>query len=67
MADEPPTPTAGTTEPLTVHTALEHAARLLLNAELVTDHSLMARLESMADSWNSIARTLIADRDGRDD
>ncbi|MFE2969901.1 hypothetical protein ACFXKC_40790 [Streptomyces sp. NPDC059340] len=46
------------TEPLTAESALANAARLLHNAEMVTDHSLMARLESLADSWIAIARTI---------
>lgn len=36
-----------------------NAARLLRSAEMVTDHSLMQRLESLADSWISIARTVV--------
>lgn len=60
--DGDPTPAA--TAPLTADSALAHAARLLQNAELVTDHSLMQRLESIADSWIAIARTIIErDRD----
>lgn len=55
--DRAPAPSA--TDPLTVDSSLAHAARLLLNAEVVTDHSLMQRLESLADSWISIARTLM--------
>ncbi len=47
------------TVPLTVDSSLANAARLLLNAEIVTDHSLMQRLESLADSWIAIARTLM--------
>lgn len=46
-------------DPLTVDGSLSNAARLLLNAEVVTDHSLMQRLESLADSWIAIARTLM--------
>jgi len=63
VSDDPnPAPTAA--DPLTVDSSLGHAARLLLNAEVVTDHSLMQRLESLADSWISIARTLLErDRD----
>lgn len=45
-------------EPLTAEAALANAARLLRSAEMVTDHSLMARLESLADSWIAIARTI---------
>lgn len=47
------------TVPLTVDSSLSNAARLLLNAEMITDHSLMQRLESLADSWIAIARTLM--------
>ena len=47
-----------------METSLSHAARLLLNAELITDQALMQRLESLADSWIAIARTVIErDRD----
>lgn len=61
-ADGDSTPVAA--ELLTAETALANAARLLRNAELVTDHSLMARLESLADSWIAIARTVMErDRD----
>ncbi|WP_439947181.1 hypothetical protein [Streptomyces sp. BBFR109] len=49
---------APTNEALTADSALENAARLLRNAEVVTDHSLMQRLESLADSWIAIARTI---------
>lgn len=45
-------------EPITSQNALGNAARLLRNAEVVTDHSLMQRLESLADSWIAIARTV---------
>ncbi|MFE2712229.1 hypothetical protein ACFXKI_09625 [Streptomyces mirabilis] len=45
-------------ELLTAEAALANAARLLHSAEMVTDHSLMARLESLADSWIAIARTI---------
>ncbi|NUR64255.1 MAG: hypothetical protein HOQ47_00720 [Streptomyces sp.] len=59
--DEPPAPTA---EPITTDSALANAGRLLHSAEMVTDHSLMQRLESLADSWINIARTIIErDRD----
>ncbi|WP_037616430.1 hypothetical protein [Streptomyces aureus] len=62
MADLPPTPApAG---PLTADTALGHAARLLLNAELITDQALMQRYESLADSWIAIARTLDVRQEG---
>lgn len=58
MSDDPkPAPTAA--DPVTVDSSLANAARLLLNAEVVTDHSLMQRLESLADSWIAIARTLM--------
>lgn len=63
MSDEQ-TPAQAATDPLTVDSSLGHAARLLLNAELITDHSLMQRLESLADSWIAIARTIMErDRD----
>ena len=55
--DRPPTPAAA--EPVTSESALAHAARLLLNAELITDQALMQRFESLADSWISIARTVV--------
>lgn len=45
-------------EPVTVEAALANAARLLRNAEMITDHSLMARLDALADSWIAIARTV---------
>jgi hypothetical protein len=53
------TPAPASADPLTVDGTLANAARLLLNAEVVTDHSLMQRLEALADSWISIARTLM--------
>jgi len=49
------------TEPVTADAALTNATRLLQNAEMVTDLALMQRLESLADSWISIAR-VIAER-----
>lgn len=55
-------PRGPTTEAPTVDTALGHAARLLLAAEMTTDLTLMDRLVSTADSWTMIARTL-AERD----
>jgi hypothetical protein len=55
--DRPPTPAAA--EPVTVDSALANAGRLLRSAEMVTDHSLMQRLESLADSWVAIARTVV--------
>ena len=63
MSDErPPAPAPPT--PITVETSLNHAARLLLNAELITDQALMQRFESLADSWIAIARTVVErDRD----
>jgi hypothetical protein len=45
-------------EPLTAETALANAARLLYSAEMVTEQALMQRLESLADSWIAIARTV---------
>ncbi|MEU5596676.1 hypothetical protein [Streptomyces sp. NPDC020298] len=50
--------TPASVEPLTVDGALANAVRLLQNAEMQTDHALMARLESLADSWIAIARTI---------
>lgn len=52
-------PPAAAADPVTVDSSVANAARLLLNAEMVTDHSLMQRLESLADSWIAIARTLM--------
>jgi len=49
-----------TTSPITVDVALGNAARLLHNAEGETDRHLMERLEKLADSWISIANTLLA-------
>lgn len=46
-------------EPFTSESALANAARLLLNAELITDQALMQRFESLADSWIAIARTIV--------
>jgi hypothetical protein len=54
--DGEPTPVA--VAPVTAEAALANAARLLHNAEMVTDHALMQRLESLADSWIAIARTV---------
>jgi hypothetical protein len=48
------------TQPITVDVALDNAARLLRNAEGETDRHLMERLEKLADSWISIANTLVA-------
>lgn len=42
----------------TVDIAIANAARLLHNAETVTDLALMERLERLADSWVSIAEFL---------
>lgn len=55
--DQSPAPAAA--DPLTVDGALANAARLLLNAELETNLPLMERLERLADSWISIARTVM--------
>jgi hypothetical protein len=52
------TPTAAATAPVTVDTAIANAARLLQNAEMITDLALMERLERLADSWIAIARTV---------
>ncbi|MFJ5532444.1 hypothetical protein [Streptomyces sp. NPDC093261] len=38
--------------------AIGHAARLLLNAEMITDLALMKRLIELADSWITIAHLL---------
>jgi hypothetical protein len=48
--------------PLTFDEALGNASRLLHNAETITDHSLMERLEHLADTWVGIA-ALIHERD----
>lgn len=61
--DQSPTPVA--VEPITADSALENAARLLRNAEVVTDHALMERLEHLADSWIAIARTIDARQEDR--
>lgn len=45
-------------EPITAEYALANAARLLHGAEMNTDQALMQRLESLADSWIAIARTV---------
>lgn len=59
MADEPTTPTpAPVPDPVTRDVALQHAARLLLAAEMLTDQALMARYESLADSWIAVAHLL---------
>lgn len=50
------------TVPLSFDEALGHASRLLINAETITDHSLMERLEHLADTWVNIAG-LILERD----
>jgi len=44
--------------PVTADAALQHAARLLLSAEMLTDQALMARYESLADSWLAMASIL---------
>ena len=56
MTDQPHTTS------LTMDVALGNAARLLHNAETITDHALMERLEHLADTWISIA-ALIHERD----
>lgn len=56
MTDDPSGPA---TVALTIDTALGHAARLLLGAEVTTDQALMQRLEALADTWVDIARTLV--------
>lgn len=56
------TPIAATTAPVTVDGAIGNAARLLQNAEMITDLALMERLERLADSWIAIART-VAERE----
>lgn len=58
MSDEKPS-TPAAAEPITSEIALANAARLLRNAELITDQALMQRTESLADSWIAIARTVI--------
>lgn len=57
MSDEPKPVQAPQT--VTADGALAHAARLLQNAEMITDQALMQRIESLADSWIAIARTVI--------
>ena len=52
-------PRAPATRAITIDTALDHAARLLLGAEVTTDLALMERLDSLADTWVCIARTLM--------
>ncbi|MET8335487.1 hypothetical protein ABZV14_11490 [Streptosporangium canum] len=42
----------------TVDIAIANAARLLYNAETITDLALMERLERLADSWVAIAQFL---------
>lgn len=55
--EDTPTPMPAAA-PVTFESALGHAARLLLHAELETNLPLMERLERLADSWIAIARTL---------
>ncbi len=55
-ADEPP-PTPATVT-ITREVAIGHAARILLNAEMITDLALMERLEHLADSWLALAHLL---------
>ncbi|MFI9331992.1 hypothetical protein ACIGZJ_31175 [Kitasatospora sp. NPDC052868] len=62
-AEAPAAPTAAASTPVTVESALANAARLLGFAENETNLALMERYEALADSWNSLARTVIADRD----
>jgi len=52
--------TPAQTHGVTVETALANAARLLLAAEGETDRQLMERYEKLADSWISVAGTLVA-------
>jgi hypothetical protein len=47
--------------PVTREIALGHASRLLHAAETITDQALMARYESMADSWLAMAALLSRD------
>ncbi|MER8030723.1 hypothetical protein ABTZ78_17390 [Streptomyces bauhiniae] len=62
-SETPPAPAASA--PITVNGALAQAARLLRNAEMISDHALMLRTESLADSWASLARiALERDRGG---
>ncbi len=53
-------PARNGSEPLSSHTALANAARLLHNAEMETNLALMERLEHLADSWLAIASMLTA-------
>lgn len=55
-SDGKPVPVAA--EPITAEYTLANAARLLHGAEMNTDQALMQRLESLADSWIAIARTV---------
>lgn len=55
MSEQP-----ASTDTITVDSALANAARLLHNAEGETDRHLMERLEKLADSWISVANTLLA-------
>jgi hypothetical protein len=57
MHQDDPRPPAPA-QPITVESALANAARLLNNAETITDLALMERLEHLADSWIAIARTI---------
>jgi hypothetical protein len=43
-------------EHITCDEAIANAARVLRNAELETNHTLMERLDHLADSWINIAR-----------
>lgn len=58
MADEEPCAPVEV-EVITAEVALANAARLLYNAELITDLKLMERLEKLADSWIVIAQALM--------
>jgi hypothetical protein len=58
MADDDPSVPIEV-EVVTAEVALGNAARLLYNAEVVTDLKLMERLEKLADSWIAIAQALM--------
>lgn len=45
---------------MTFEQAIDNAARLLQAAELETNLAMMERLERLADSWVSIANSILA-------
>jgi hypothetical protein len=57
---KPPGRPAVSGEPLTANEAIEHAARILAEAELERSNlPLMERLEKLAETWLGIAQTLV--------